>query len=90
MQVAVDISFYPLKEHYDTPIIGFIKGLRQHKGLVVATNQLSTQVSGEYDSVMSAIQTEMKISFDEELVGAFVLKVLNVAIEPGKEVAISD
>ncbi len=86
MQTAVDISYYPLTEDYEPPIIDFIQNLKKHPGLKVATNQLTTQVSGEYDLVMTAIQAEMKRSLSEGPKASFVLKVLNVEIEPGKAV----
>ncbi len=86
MEVAVDISMYPLVAEYEAPIIDFIKRLRSHTDIAVATNQLSTQVSGPYDVVMHAIQQEMKTSLSAGPVCSFVLKVLNVAIEPGKAV----
>lgn len=88
MKVAVDISYYPLVEDYEHPIKAFIRGLHKHDGLQIATNPLTTQVSGNYDTVMQAIQTEMKKSLVEGPVASFVLKVLNVDIEPGKEVVI--
>jgi uncharacterized protein YqgV (UPF0045/DUF77 family) len=88
MQVAVDISYYPLTEDYEPPIKGFIRGLKQHAGLTVATNPLTTQVSGDYDVVMTAIQAEIKRSLENGPVASFVLKVLNVDIEPGKIVEI--
>ncbi|PHI19284.1 hypothetical protein CEQ90_13810 [Lewinellaceae bacterium SD302] len=88
MQTAVDISYYPLTEDYEPPIISFIKNLKKHPGLKVATNQLTTQVSGEYDTVMAAVQKEMKRSLTEGPKASFVLKVLNVEIEPGEEVVL--
>lgn len=88
MQVAVDISYYPLAEDYERPIKAFIRGLHEHRGLRIATNPLTTQVSGDYDVVMNAIQFEMKKSLINGPVASFVLKVLNVEIEPGKKVII--
>lgn len=88
MQVAVDISYYPLTEDHVPPIKDFIRSLKEHAGLTVATNPLTTQVSGEYDAVMNAIQNEVKKSLENGPVASFVLKVLNVDIEPGKVVEI--
>lgn len=83
MQVAVDISYYPLQPDYEAPIKAFIRNLKLHPGIIVATNPLSTQISGDYDTVMNAVQLEMKKSLENGPVASFVLKVLNVAIEPG-------
>lgn len=88
MQTAVDISYYPLTEDYEAPIIQFIQNLKKYPGLKVATNQLTTQVSGEYDVVMTAVQAAMKSSLTKGPKASFVLKVLNVEIEPGKEVVL--
>jgi uncharacterized protein YqgV (UPF0045/DUF77 family) len=88
MQVAVDISYYPLVEDYERPIKAFIRGLHEHRGLRIATNPLTTQVSGDYDVVMNAIQLEMKKSLLNGPVASFVLKVLNVEVEPGKKLVI--
>ncbi len=60
MQITIEISLYPLQEDYEQIILDFIKALRQHQGLSIETNGLSTQVFGEYDEVMNAIQIEMK------------------------------
>lgn len=86
MQVAIEISYYPLTPDYEIPIIDFIKGLKSNPDLKVVTNQLSTQISGDYDVAMSAIQAEMKKSLATGPKAAFVMKILNVEIEPGQEV----
>lgn len=86
MQVAVEISYYPLTPDYEGPIIAFIQDLKQTEGLRIATNQLSTHIAGEYDLVMNSLQTAMKHGLIEGPKGAFVLKVLNVEIEPGKAI----
>lgn len=62
MEVTVEISMYPLTEAYEAAVIHFIQQIKQHKGLELETNGLSTQVFGEYDTVMNAIQQEMKNS----------------------------
>lgn len=84
MQVAIDISLYPLTPDYELPIIRFIQQLNSNPELSVITNELSTQVIGEYDTAMAAVQSAMKATFMEGPVASFVLKVLNVGIEGGK------
>ncbi len=86
MKVAVEISMYPLSQNYEPPIIAFIQALRQVEGLQVATNELSTQVAGDYDLVMDSIRNTMKGAFEQPGTCSFVLKVLNVDISPGTEV----
>ena len=42
MKITVDISMYPLDSNYIPPIKAFIRALREHEGLEIVTNQLST------------------------------------------------
>jgi uncharacterized protein YqgV (UPF0045/DUF77 family) len=88
MQVAIDISLYPLRADYEAPIIAFIKDLKSDHRIKVATNELSTQVVGDYDVVFPVVQECIRSSFTTGGTQAFVLKVLNVEIEGGKTVAI--
>jgi uncharacterized protein YqgV (UPF0045/DUF77 family) len=76
MQVAVDISLYPLNGDYVPPIKDFIERLNAHAGLTVATNAMSTQVRGEYGAVMAALQAEMQPTLAGPDRAVFVLKVL--------------
>lgn len=76
MHIAVEISLYPLKDGFIPPIKDFIARLRAHEGLRVVTNATSTQVSGEMDAVMPALQQEMAVSFGGPHRAVFVMKVL--------------
>lgn len=89
MKVAADISLYPLQENFEPPIIDFIHHLRNIEGLQVHTNELTTQVSGDYTLVMNTLRDAMAHTFTQGGTYSFVIKVLNVAIEPGKTVALS-
>jgi uncharacterized protein YqgV (UPF0045/DUF77 family) len=89
MTVAVDISLYPLQEDFEPPILDFIHHLRQVTGVQVHTNQLTTQISGEYTLVMDTLRDAMGHTFQQGGTYSFVIKVLNVNIEPGKTVALS-
>lgn len=88
MKVAVEISYYPLQPDYEAPILAFIRRLRAQEGITVFTNQLSTQLSGDYDLVMDTLQAAMKESLANGPTASFVIKVLNADIEPGREVVI--
>ncbi|HHM20818.1 MAG TPA: hypothetical protein ENJ20_02235 [Bacteroidetes bacterium] len=78
MKASVEISMYPLTEAFGTPILQFIGRLRQYEGLTVQSNNISTQVFGEYDEVMEALTSEMKGVFEEEKTVVMVMKVLNL------------
>ena len=80
MDIGVEISLYPLTRAYLTEIRAFIARLEQQPHLKVVTNSLSTQVFGAYDTVMAALQRELRVTF-ESLGGAseravFVMKLL--------------
>lgn len=88
MQVAVEISYYPLQADYSDTILDFIKALKEEKSIQIATNQLSTQISGDYNLVMQQLQKAMKASLENGPTASFVLKILNVAITPGQAVEV--
>lgn len=88
MNVSVEISLYPLDGAYEGPIVEFIHRLREYPSVTVATNALSTQLNGPYAMVMAALTESMKPTLAAERKAAFVLKILNVAIEPGASVEV--
>jgi uncharacterized protein YqgV (UPF0045/DUF77 family) len=77
MKIAVDISLYPLDADFIPPIDDVIERLNSHSGLEVVTNPMSTQVRGDYDVVMSAVQQEVKTSFERIPKAVFAIKILN-------------
>ena len=77
MQVAVDISLYPFREDLIPPILDVIERLNSDPELDVVTNPMSTQIRGEYDKVMSLLQTEIKTTFEQLPKAIFVMKILN-------------
>ncbi len=76
MHVAVEMSLYPLTEQFIPPILDFIVRLKAHPELVVVTNSMSTQVSGEFDAVFSALKVEIAASLARKERAVFVMKVL--------------
>jgi uncharacterized protein YqgV (UPF0045/DUF77 family) len=77
MNVAVDISLYPLQQDLVPPILDVIKRLNSYENLYVDTNSMSTQIRGEYDDVMTALSTEFKTTFEALPKAVFVMKILN-------------
>ena len=59
MQVSVDISLYPLHQDYIPQIDAFILLLNQEPAVQVVTNALSTQLYGEYETVMGLLARAM-------------------------------
>jgi len=77
MQVAVDISLYPLDKNIIPPILDVIDRLRSSPGLDVVTNPMSTQIRGDYDDVMTMLTRELKTTFEDLPKAVFVIKILN-------------
>jgi uncharacterized protein YqgV (UPF0045/DUF77 family) len=61
MNISVELTLTPLQDDFEPAIIDLIKRLRA-SGLTILENPLSTQVYGDYDTVMSLLQKEMKIA----------------------------
>lgn len=80
MKTSVDISYYPLQPEFVTPILDFIKRLNEYDNIEAVTNGMSTQVFGEYFSVMEAITKEIHKSFEVPH-SVFVLKVINADLK---------
>jgi uncharacterized protein YqgV (UPF0045/DUF77 family) len=76
MEIAVEISMYPLTEEYLRPIQEFIDRLRENGRLHVVTNTMSTQVLGDYDEVWSALREAMRTALQNGPRAVFVTKFL--------------
>lgn len=79
MHVAVELSLYPLASEYIPPILEFIERLKARPGIAVATNSMSTQVSGEFDAVFDALRAEIARTFGAAHRSVFVMKVIGGA-----------
>lgn len=77
MELAVEISMYPLREDYIPVIEDFIRRLNARSGLRVVTNTMSTQIFGEFDAVTEAVKQEMRASFQKHGKAVFVMKYLS-------------
>ncbi len=82
MRVAVDISLYPIADDFIPPIDDVIERLNSHESLEVITNPMSTQVFGEYDEVMAALNQEIMTTFESSPTAVFAIKILNNPIAP--------
>jgi uncharacterized protein YqgV (UPF0045/DUF77 family) len=77
MQVAVDISLYPLADEFLEPIKEVIERLNAHGSLDVRTNPMSTQIRGDYADVMNALQQEIRTTFETVPKAVFAIRILN-------------
>lgn len=78
MNIVADMSLYPLKDAPIPTIIEFIKDLRQRGGIEIVTNQLTTQIRGEFDAVTAAINECMRKTMQAPNTMVLVVKYLNV------------
>lgn len=74
MDASVEVSFYPLNEDYEKPVLDFINRIKKYPELTAGVNGMSTQIFGEYDELMKALEPEIKRSLEEGK-GIFVMKV---------------
>jgi uncharacterized protein YqgV (UPF0045/DUF77 family) len=76
MQASIEISMYPLQEDYCQPIIDFIDRLETHSEVRVARNAMSTQVFGEFRTLMSMMTEEVETVLATQPKTVFVLKLI--------------
>jgi uncharacterized protein YqgV (UPF0045/DUF77 family) len=82
MDISVEISRYPLKDEYIPPILDFIDRLKDHSGLKVISNTMSTQIYGDYDVVFDILHEEIKRSFETYGRAIFVCKFIEGDLSP--------
>ncbi len=81
MEITLEISMYPLRENYEKYILQFIDGLEENPNFVVRVNALSTQVQGEQEHVMYAINKGIADLFEKGIKASFVMKILPGGID---------
>ncbi|MFZ1624518.1 MAG: YkoF family thiamine/hydroxymethylpyrimidine-binding protein [Gammaproteobacteria bacterium] len=86
MRITVELSLYPLQADFIGPISDFIRELRLEPGIEMVTNQLSTQLRGEFSAVMGAVnrctQAAMERVHPIVLVAKFVNADLDIRNPP--------
>ena len=75
MNISVELTLTPLQDDYETPIISFIKNLRA-SGIKVMENPLSTQVYGDFDTVMKVLNDEGKKALEMAERGILFIKIV--------------
>lgn len=65
MNISIELTLLPLNDNFEDSIKNFIKKLRT-LGFKVLENPMSTQIYGEYDALMPALQKAIKESFENE------------------------
>lgn len=75
MKISVELTLSPLTEEYETHIISFIKRLRA-SDFVVLENPLSTQIYGDYDTLMPFLTEQIKHSFSNLDIAVMQMKLV--------------
>ena len=65
MKISVELTLMPLQQDFETPIIDFIKRLRNSK-FKVLENPMSTQIYGDYDELMPYLTNEIKATLEQQ------------------------
>ena len=84
MNIVADLSLYPLKDGPIPEIIDFIEEMRKQDGIEIVTNQLSTQLRGEFEAVTGAINHCMRMTMAAPNTVVLIVKYLNVDLEIGQ------
>ncbi len=82
MKITAEISMYPIREDYLTPIDAVIEKLHSYTAIDVATFTTATTLIGDYDEVMAAVTETVAFSYAEFGTCVFVAKLI-----PGYEPA---
>ncbi len=85
MKIVADLSLYPLKDGPIPNIIEFIKELQIQDGIEIVTNQLGTQLRGEFEAVTGAINHCMRKAMESPNTVVLVVKYLNIDVELKRE-----
>ncbi len=75
MNIAVEISYYPLNENYLKPIEDFIKEIEK-EGFEIQVGQMSTTIIGDFNDLMSHLSKKIEI-YMEKYPSVFVMKIAN-------------
>ncbi len=75
MQISVDLTLSPLQNDFETHVKDFIKVLRNSK-LTVLENPLSTQIYGDFDTLMPFLNKAIKTSFENTDISVLTMKVV--------------
>ena len=78
MKIVADMSIYPLKDGPVPDIIDFIRDLQTQDAVKVVTNQLGTQLSGEFEAVTGAVNLCMRKAMQAPNTVVLVVKYLNI------------
>jgi uncharacterized protein YqgV (UPF0045/DUF77 family) len=75
MEISIELTFSPLQDNFEPPIIEFITSLRE-SGFHTIENPLSTQIFGNYDDLMPFITKHIKVAMTSVEHGLMYMKIV--------------
>ena len=75
MEISIELTFSPLQDDFEPPIINFITSLRK-SGFHTIENPLSTQIYGTYDELIPFLNKHMKIALESVEHGLLYIKIV--------------
>lgn len=81
MRITVELSLYPLQADFVGPITDFIHELRRQPEIEIVTNQLSTQLRGEFAAVMGAVTRCTQVAMERVHPVVLVTKFVNADLD---------
>ena len=64
MRVTAELSLYPLAGDVEEPVSAFIENIIASNRCSVATNSMSTQITGESADVFDSVRQALEISYE--------------------------
>ena len=65
MKMSAELSLYPLDGELEKTVWGFIEKIIDDNSVTVATNSMSTQITGNSDDVFRVIRSALESSYRE-------------------------
>jgi len=81
MKVTLEISLYPLTEHYGNTVLSFIDELKTQPGIEIKTNAMSTQITGSFIEVWEALKITLFKTFQNGVDTVSVFKIFNQELD---------
>ncbi len=82
MKISVELSLYPLDDEFLPIIQDIVARLMGDKRVEAIVNTMSTQLFGEFESVMAVVNETVEYSFKTYGKQVFVAKFLNSDVKP--------
>ncbi|ACV26574.1 conserved hypothetical protein [Kangiella koreensis DSM 16069] len=82
MKISVELSLYPLDDQFLPIIQDIVERLMGDKRVEAIVNTMSTQIFGDFESVMAVVNETIEYSFKTYGKQVFVAKFLNSDVKP--------